>query len=76
MTPAFALILVATASQGGDGVVREGQQSVRESTIRSEARAAVTILKPEIIDFSEMKGRGERARIRRDADGTVWLEFS
>ena len=76
MTPAFALILAAAASQGGDGVAQDRQQSVRESAIRSEARAAVTILKPEIIDFAEAKGRGERARIRRDADGTVWLEFS
>ncbi|WBY17303.1 hypothetical protein PF049_03870 [Erythrobacteraceae bacterium WH01K] len=75
MTPAFALILAA-ASQGGDGVARDGRQSVSESGVRTEARATVTILKPEIIDFAEAKGRGERARIRRDADGTVWLEFS
>ena len=76
MTPAFALILAAVASQGGDGAAREGQRSVRESGVRTEARAAVTILKSEIIDFAEAKGRGEGARIRRDADGTVWLEFS
>ncbi|WP_379548265.1 hypothetical protein ACFCW2_03655 [Qipengyuania sp. DSG2-2] len=80
MNLALALFLTASAS-GVSGAAPDGASSgaARDAMIaatRAEGRASVTILQPEVIDFDAMKERGERAKLRRDAAGTVWLEFS
>ncbi len=84
MNLALALFLTASAS-GVSGAATEGSgngaanSAARDAMIaatRAEGRASVTILQPEVIDFDAMKARGERAKLRRDAAGTVWLEFS
>ena len=73
----FAIALALTAS--GPAMTRDVfDSSMRASTLhvaRTEARASVTIMQPEAIDFSVLKARGERAKIRRDDRGTTWLEF-
>lgn len=72
MNLALAIVLAASASQASDASMRDEIMA----RARSEARASVTILQPEIIDFQAVKERGERARVRRDAAGTLWIEFS
>ena len=74
----FAIALVLTTS--GPGLALEASDAaMRDAILRqshAQARASVTILQPEMIDFRNLKARGERAKIRRDAFGTIWLEFS
>ncbi len=72
MTHALAIVLAASGSQASDASMRDEIMA----RARSDARASVTILQPEIIDFQAVKERGERAKVRRDAAGTLWIEFS
>ena len=72
MNLALAIVLAASGSQASDAAMRDEIMA----KARSDARASVTILQPEIIDFQAVKDRGERARVRRDAAGTLWIEFS
>ena len=72
MNLALAIVLAASGSQASDAAMRDEIMA----RARSDARASVTILQPEIIDFQAVKDRGERARVRRDAAGTLWIEFS
>lgn len=72
MTHALAIVLAASGSQASDASMRDEIMA----RARSDARASVTILQPEIIDFHAVKERGERAKVRRDAAGTLWIEFS
>ena len=72
MNLALAIVLAASGSQASDAAMRDEIMA----RARSDARASVTILQPEIIDFQAVKDHGERARVRRDAAGTLWIEFS
>ena len=76
----FVLALAATTAAGAAPVAADAtRRDAMIGAARASARAGVTILQPATIDIdAAARGEGDRARttIRRDARGTLWVEFS
>ena len=78
MSIAIAIVALAAGSGGvADRPAGEPPVQARATARqRGAARASVTILKPERINFERPTQRGERVRVHRDRHGTTWIEFS